>query len=400
VSLINKMLKDLETRERASSSNASPKSTYEDLRPVSYVRSGTSSVRSLLMAILLVVMLAAGAFYFFGMGAGKDALIAALPFGKSIPAPASVPVTPPSVENIAPANPAAPAPQPVQEAASKTETAAVSVQTPLKPAAKKEKPVAPPAPRVIEAVPVPQVASKPAPEEAPTSPVASVAKPAAAPKPTPRKEASIKQASAEPDKSVMEKRDIVIGPQEQAEAHYREAAQFVTQGRAEDARATLYAALASYPAHHQARELLAAVALQGGRMQEAQELLTQGRKIAPDYLPFAQLLARINIEQGDEAQAIATLEGARAAGAHNADYLSFLAQLYQRAGRHAEAVKAYRETIAIRVDDARAWLGLGISLEATHDNTAAEAFTRAIQLGGLDAKLAQYAQQRLAAVKK
>jgi MSHA biogenesis protein MshN len=203
------------------------------------------------------------------------------------------------------------------------------------------------------------------------------------------------------DKGSVEKEDRPITPQEQAEARYREGAQFMSQGRVDDARTALTAALSKNLAHHQARELLVALAVQNGRLRDAQELLTQGLKVAPTRLSFALLLARVHLEQGADAQAIATLEGARMSGGGNADYLSFLATLYQRNGRHADAVAAYRETISIRPQDARAWLGLGISLEAVHDSTgAAGAYNRALALGGLDANLTQYAQQRLAAVKK
>jgi MSHA biogenesis protein MshN len=207
-------------------------------------------------------------------------------------------------------------------------------------------------------------------------------------------------APANPEKTIIEKHDRPVTPQEQAEARYRQAAQQVGQGRNDEARATLATALSLFPGHHKSRELAAVVAMQGGQLREAQDLLTQGMQLAPQELSFARLLARIQLEQGREAQAIATLEGARSAASGDADFLSLLAALYQRAGRHDEAAKGYRETIAVRATDARAWLGLGISLEAMQDAAASEAYTRALQLGGLDANLARYASQRLAAIKK
>ncbi len=387
MSLINKMLKDLETRDRAANSKATVQAPYQDLRPISETRE-SSSRKPVLLSVLLLTGLAAGGFYFFGSRAPKQATTAVATVSVAKPvavteqrvAPATSPT---AVETKAPLD----SPRNAEVA-----VAAAPVQVSAPPAAKQDKPAAP-APIVAEAIPTPapKVVAKPAPRPAPVP----VAKPAAAPTP----EATAQTSTS--GKTVMEKLDRPVSAKEQAEARYREAAQFLAQGRTEDGRATLYAALASYPGHHKARELAVALAMQNGRLQEAQDLLTQGRKLAPEHIPFAQLLARVFIEQGAEGQAITTLEGARSAAVGNADYLSFLAAMYQRAGRHTEAAKTYRETIAARAQDARAWLGLGISLEATQDVTGAtEAYIRAIQLGTLDARLGQYAQQRLASIKK
>ncbi len=356
MSLINKMLKDLETRDGAASSKtATP--AYEDLRAVRYTHSRSSSLRTVLLLALLVVALGVGGFYFFGgtLLQDKSSVVASAPLTLA-PAP-----EPQSVATVQ-----------TSESSPTTEATAVNQKS------------SPPA------VTVTKVAPKPV--------IGIVARPATSAK-TVAASKIVAQDATSSDKAVVEKRERAVEPMEDAETRYREAAQYIAQGRSEDARATLAAALATYPVHRKARELAAGLALQNGRLREAQDLLTQGLKLAPDHLPFAQMLARIYLEQGSEAQAIATLEGVRGAG--SADYFSLLAALYQRAGQHADAVKAYRDTVTLRAQDARAWLGLGISLDALQDTgAAAEAYSRALALGSLDAKLAQYAQQRLAATKK
>src|SRR3989344_841115 len=144
----------------------------------------------------------------------------------------------------------------------------------------------------------------------------------------------------------------------------------------------------------------AADLLQKGHWREAQQLLEQGVAKLPAYYPFAQLLARIYVEHGADQKALTVMEASRRAGAENPDYVAFLAALYQRAGKHAEAVKTYSEAVTLNPQEGRWWLGMGISLEAGQDwNAAAAAYQRAIESGLLEDNLLKYARQRLAVVK-
>jgi MSHA biogenesis protein MshN len=77
-----------------------------------------------------------------------------------------------------------------------------------------------------------------------------------------------------------------------------------------------------------------------------------------------------------------------------------MATLYQRAGRHPEAVEAYSRAVRLNPQQGRWWLGLAISLEAAQNHgAAADAYQRAVQSGGLDSASRQYAQQRLVLLK-
>lgn len=366
MSLINKMLKDLEARDRATSSGVPMGVVLNDLRPVRGTNDASPFRRPLMIFLPLAIAAGIGIYYYRTMP-GKQTEPLAATMAKTEVTVAASAVTLQQVQAVD---------EPPVETVKSEPTAMAPERT--VPAAKPKTIVTPPtiAAKSKAALPATKRASKPI----PSTQVAIVA----------------------PTETVtIEKSERPVTPYEQADERYRTAAQYMNQGRVDDARAKLSEALVIHPTHHAARELSVAVAMQNGRLHEAQQLLTQGLKLSPGRLSFAQLLARVHLQQGDEAQAVATLERARDAGAANADYLSFLAALYQRAGRHTDAVVAYRGAIEVRTQDARAWLGLGISLEATDDgNGAASAYNRALALGGLDAKLAQYAQQRLAAVKK
>ena len=217
-------------------------------------------------------------------------------------------------------------------------------------------------------------------------------------------------------KTVMEKKVRPLSPEDKAESEYRLAATSLQAKRVGAGESHLRAALAAQPAHVKARELLAGLALQGGRWRETQALLEQGLNLTPGHYPYAQLLARVYVDHGSEKKALELLEksraaaladadgsrdgGGRAASGTAAEYFAFLATLYQRAGRHDEAVKSFTEAVKLRPQEGRWWLGAAISLEAAEQwKAAGEAYQRAMASGSLDKQLLQYSQQRLVIVK-
>lgn len=202
-------------------------------------------------------------------------------------------------------------------------------------------------------------------------------------------------------KGEMEKKSRPFSPDDKAEIEYQRAANLLQQGRAADAERQLKSSVAISPEHTKARELLAGLLLQRGRWRDAQHLLETGIEKVPANYPFAQLLARIHTEHGADHKALEVMQGSRQAGAESAEYMGFLAALYQRVGQHADAVKAYTDAIKLNPQEGRSWLGMAISLEATQaGNAANEAYQRAIDTGTLDDNLQKYVQQRLAAIRK
>ena len=93
------------------------------------------------------------------------------------------------------------------------------------------------------------------------------------------------------------------------------------------------------------------------------------------------------------------LEKYRARAAGDPEYLALMAAIFQRAGQHADAARAYRQAVTAQPRQGKWWLGMAISLEAVNNPKAArEAYHRAAT-SGLDGNLKQYAEQRLAALR-
>lgn len=156
--------------------------------------------------------------------------------------------------------------------------------------------------------------------------------------------------------------------------------------------------LAGQPGNVRARELLAGLYIETGRMTEAVALLDRGLVLSPKHRGMSFLLARLLTEQGEEPRARAILDGALSARPSDADLNTLAAALDTRAGRNQQAAAHYRAAIAARPDDGRLWLGLGIALEAQGERRdARDAFQRA-RLAGLDVAGGQYADARIAAL--
>lgn len=349
MSLINKMLKDLEARQTGAAPRTDARPIFHDLQPTG----GERRTRSLAAGGLLVVVMAAAAFFAWQHYARAP---------RTLPVVVAAPVaTPPVIETAPPAADSVAAPAP--------STA----------------PTLPP----VTAAPVKPEVVKPAP-----------AKTQAASRPATKPKAATARAKAEPEaEGRIEKIERVPNSAELAENLYREAARVHAQGNPAEAERLFKTLLVTNPRHTLARERLAAIQLDGGRWQEAQGTLEQGVAQVPQHLPFRYQLARLYLERGEPAQAQTLLEDARHAGHTDAELHAFLAAIHQRAGRHGDAVKSYREALTLRPEEGRWWVGTGISLEAQQESSAArDAYRRALDTGRLPANLARYAEDRIKAL--
>ena len=319
MSLINKMLKDLEARQ-SGTQQPDPQSIYKGLRSTS-----RPPARRMLVVAILGGMLLAGVAGWFGW------------------------------QHLRVQTPEASAPAVMPEVA----TAPAVVTAPVRPAITK-------------------------PRKAVTANRTS--RPAVTPAAT---------TNASPSSPAIEFSNRTMTKEDQAENKYREGVQFIRQSRSEDAEQRLRAALALNPAHVHARESLAAVLVEQGRWLEAQALLEDGLRVLPNQVSFGFLLARLYVEQGKDAAGLQLLERLQPHAGGSPDFLAFMATLYQRTGRHADAVNYFKQATSARPAEGRWWVGLGISLEAVNDrDNGRAAFQRANALP-LDPRLAEFVANRL-----
>ena len=198
-------------------------------------------------------------------------------------------------------------------------------------------------------------------------------------------------------KDVVEKKVRSFTTEEQAENAYRTGLRRLQENRLSDAEMELRQALESNPRQVEARVLLAELVVRRGRLTEAQQLLEEGRQLVPGHYRFAQLLGRLYVQRGVDGKGLALLEQVQDDAQEDAEFLGFLAVLYQRAGRHQEAIRAYTRAVILDPGQSQWWLALGISLEAEQSWGAAySAYVRALSGPQLERKLVRYAKQRVA----
>lgn len=365
MSLVNKMLRDLDARRAGDGERAALPAA---VTPLAAHREPSHALSPLWLGIALAAAgLGAATWYAMQVRGSEPAV------GTPV---AAAPAAPP-----APALAPAPASAPTESAAASAPAIAGNATSPsLRMAA--ELSLSP----AIVAAPPRKAATAPA--KAPEPPAATVppVQPVTA---SPR----VPPVSAE---ARIDKQVRLPSAQERAELEYRRGVLAQRQGDAEQAAASYRAALADYPEHAAARQTLAALLIEVKQFDDAEELLRKGTELAPVRLASTLALARLKVERNQAPAALELLQKHAAAGEGSAEYQGFAGALLNRAGRVAEAVERYQVATRLAPSEGRWWAGLGIALEAAgKGQEAREAYQKARTLPGLPADLAQHVEQRL-----
>jgi len=183
-----------------------------------------------------------------------------------------------------------------------------------------------------------------------------------------------------------------------ADAHFRSAALLLNRKRVSEAEEELVAALRADAAHVPARQAYVALLLEQERVGVAHRVLHQGLAINPEQPAFALAMARLYVGQREYGAALEVLDRAGPVNA-SADFQAMRATVLQRLGRYADAVEAYQNALRGGTQPATTWVGLGISLEALgRRREAAQAYRRALTAGPIAAETRNYAESRARAL--
>jgi MSHA biogenesis protein MshN len=183
---------------------------------------------------------------------------------------------------------------------------------------------------------------------------------------------------------------------ERAEAEFRRAIGLINQGRLAEGLDGLRGALKLDPGYESVRQTLVALLLEAKRIDEAVAVLKDGLALNPSNSAFAMLLARAMVERNDVRGALVLLQQYAAQNEASPEYHAFTAALYQRLERHGDAVAEYQVALKLAPNAGAWWLGLGISQQALNrPKDAVEAFQRAKDSGTLAPDLAAFTDRRL-----
>lgn len=155
----------------------------------------------------------------------------------------------------------------------------------------------------------------------------------------------------------------------------------------------------SRPADPEISRWLARAYLAGGEMQRLKEWATPQLTANPHDSELRMLLARGLLQLGEKAAAIATLEQNAPPLARDSAYHALLAALYQQDGDWQRSASLYQRLVALRPSQATWQLGLAIALEQLgRDSDAARHYRMALQGSGLDEATQRFAGERAAAL--
>src|SRR5438105_2240676 len=318
MSLINKMLQDLDRRQ-ALATTSDP--VVGETRPSPNGKSERHQWRWAIIAIVLILVLAGGVW-----------MAMQLKFK---------PLAPP------PANQAAPTIAPVQPPA--------PVAEPSAPPAPVAEPQAAPPAAIAEPPPPPPMADTLKLALAIETPLIEPAQRRATPKTEPK---AAKPPKALDEQVTLDKRDRIPSDVVAAGNDFRRAVALVNQGRVAEAQHLLGAVLKAEPAHADARQVYVSLLLEQGRVEQARRLIEEGLALEPSHVEFALALARILASQREYKGALEVMEKAAPAAATNSNFQTLRAAVLQRLGRHVEAVEAYQSALRGAPQQATSWIGL------------------------------------------
>lgn len=351
MSLINRMLQDLDKRQAGQSAESALPLGVQ----VTAAAPRAPRLRSQVAALAVVGLALAAAFHFWE---------GPLPF---MPKPEIAVAQPVQIAAPVPAVPAPPA------AEAKTPVAAAADDSPEAP------PVVPAA--VVEK-PIESRPSRP-PRPLETAPKASAAK-----------DPGTRTASAAAS-SPVQKNFARTDLQNLGDFHYRQSLDAYAQGRTTESLGQAREALKFDPDHLDARQLLLRQLVEQREIDAARTVLREGLQRHPEQAAWIKLAVRLELEKGDLTAARALVEQAPPAAVAQADFQALAGMLAQRQGRQGDAADHFRAALGRNPADGRSWIGLGLALEAQgHEPEARESFRRALATEGLPAELQTLAQKK------
>jgi MSHA biogenesis protein MshN len=216
--------------------------------------------------------------------------------------------------------------------------------------------------------------------------------------PLPRDAHARAPAAIREEDAAAKARRAVPGRQEtgtqRAEAEYRRALASLQEGRTNETVDALEQALKYDPAHEAARQTLVGLLIESKRTDEAMRQLQLGLTQDARQPALAMLLARLQIERGGSG--IETLQRTLPYAGNDADYHAFMAAALARQGRHRDAAEQYQQAVRAAPSNGVWWMGLGMSLEADKRNgEALDAFQKARASGALSADLQAFVERRI-----
>jgi tetratricopeptide (TPR) repeat protein len=184
------------------------------------------------------------------------------------------------------------------------------------------------------------------------------------------------------DSSLGKAREALLSSWQIPDQHLQEAAIMLETGRMAEARRNVSRHLANYPMDPDALNLIAHIAEQEGRLDEAERSLAISVQVNPDIdiyrYNYAALLAKVGKVTGALSETEILLQKCP----DNILYINMMASLLSRTEKYHAAAVLYRKLVCENPDAAEFWIGLAGTLRSLggHAEECERAFRTAIEI--------------------
>jgi MSHA biogenesis protein MshN len=162
------------------------------------------------------------------------------------------------------------------------------------------------------------------------------------------------------------------------------------------AQSLLSKLLVTEPHNIKARKKLASLLFAQGNFAQSKQLLIQGIDLHPAQSDMRLMLARLYVIQKEHTQAINILAEFEPNTGNQTEYLAYRASLAQQHKRTELAKSDYKILTDIESTNAKWWLGLAIVRDQLGEiNMALQAYNKASSLEQLDGSVNDFIQQRI-----
>lgn len=190
------------------------------------------------------------------------------------------------------------------------------------------------------------------------------------------------------------KKRSALTVKERAEKAYQQAYESLQTGVVNEAVADLRRSIGLYPLP-EAYQALAGILINQGDTAQARQHLKQGLQQLPGNTELTYLNARLLVDAGKPEQAHKILKDALPQARRDADYLALYAAVNRQLGDNRTSAQAYVEALRLRPREAVWWMGLGLALDDDQQRVAAlEAYYKALAIG-LGDSLDSYVMKRV-----
>jgi tetratricopeptide (TPR) repeat protein len=212
----------------------------------------------------------------------------------------------------------------------------------------------------------------------------------------------VNQSIEEPQKTTInttpsfQKTEVPPTISEKANLFYQKGLSFIARDEINSSISWLKKSLEVMPEFLPARETLATVLIKQDRHQEAIHYLREGLAKTPDSIELIKLYARILVQQHQFKRALTLLQRESPSLEDNAEYYSIMAFAEQGLGNADVAARLYERLLKFNPNHGNWWLGLALALETNgQPNSALHAYQRAAASGDLSPSVEAYIESKI-----